>query len=260
MYGWCGALKTVSAGAELHHAPEVEHHDPVGEVADDAEVVGDEEVRHALLGLEVDQQVEDRRLHGHVERGRRLVADDDARVARKRAPDRDALLEPARELHRANAQEPLVEADRRGDLAQALLAAFASHADELRQCAPDDAPNRRAAVERRVGVLEDRLERPHLLVGALDDPGRELLAGQLDGRARIGSRQAEEDPRQRRLAAPRLADEPQGLARADGEVDVDQRLHPVALVAVGLARMPQPDDRLAGRAAGRNRGRGRRAR
>ena len=51
-----------------------------------------------LLGLELDEQVEDRRLDGDVERRRRLVADDELRVARERARDRDALLEPAREL------------------------------------------------------------------------------------------------------------------------------------------------------------------
>ena len=51
-----------------------------------------------LLGLELDEQVEDRRLDRDVERARRLVADDEPRVAGERARDRDALLEPAGEL------------------------------------------------------------------------------------------------------------------------------------------------------------------
>ena len=84
--------------AELHDAAEVEDGDPVGQVADDAEVVGDEEVGDALLFLEVDEEVEDRRLHGDVEGRGRLVADDNARLAGERARDGDPLLEAAREL------------------------------------------------------------------------------------------------------------------------------------------------------------------
>ena len=51
-----------------------------------------------LLRLQLDEQVEDRRLHGDVERRGRLVADDELRVAGERARDRDALLQPAGEL------------------------------------------------------------------------------------------------------------------------------------------------------------------
>ena len=50
--------------------------------------------------LQVGEQVEDRRLHRDVERGRRLVADDDPRLAGERARDRHALLEAAGELRR----------------------------------------------------------------------------------------------------------------------------------------------------------------
>ena len=72
--------------------------------------------------LEIGEEVEDRGLHRDVERRGRLVADDDARVAGERARDRDALLEAAGELHGPRAQERLVEAHRRGELAQPLLA------------------------------------------------------------------------------------------------------------------------------------------
>ena len=48
--------------------------------------------------LQLDEQVEDRRLDGDVERRGRLVADDELRVAGERARDRDALLQAAREL------------------------------------------------------------------------------------------------------------------------------------------------------------------
>ena len=61
----------------------------------------------ALLRLQLDEQVEDRRLHRDVERRGRLVADDELRVAGERARDRDALLQAARELHRLLRQRPL---------------------------------------------------------------------------------------------------------------------------------------------------------
>ena len=58
----------------------------------------------------------------------RLVADDDARLAGERAGDRDPLLEAARELGRAGVQEPLVEAHRARQLADALVAGLAAEA------------------------------------------------------------------------------------------------------------------------------------
>ncbi len=53
----------------LHHA------DPVGDLAHDAEVVGDEQHRHAEPRLHVLEQLQDLRLHRDVERGGRLVGD-----------------------------------------------------------------------------------------------------------------------------------------------------------------------------------------
>ena len=88
-------------GPELHQPAEVEDGDAVGDVAHDAEVVGDEEVRDPLLRLQLDEQVQDRRLHRDVERRGRLVADDELWIAGERARDREPLLEPARELARA---------------------------------------------------------------------------------------------------------------------------------------------------------------
>ena len=70
------------------------------------------------LGLQLDEQVEDRRLHRDVERRGRLVADDELRVARERAGDRDALLEAAGELAPASALSvPLGEPHRARQLA-----------------------------------------------------------------------------------------------------------------------------------------------
>ena len=74
-----------------------------------------------LLGLQLDEQVEDRGLHRDVERRGRLVADDELRVAREGAGDRDALLEPTRELHRLLRQRPLGDPHPPGELAHARV-------------------------------------------------------------------------------------------------------------------------------------------
>ena len=64
------------------------------------QVVGDEQVGEAEVVLEVVEQVDDLRLHRHVERRHRLVEHDQARLERERARDADALALAARELVR----------------------------------------------------------------------------------------------------------------------------------------------------------------
>ena len=65
---------------DLDDLAEVHHRDPVGDVLHDAEVVRDEQVGQAELGLQVLQQVDDLRLDRDVERADRLVADDELGV------------------------------------------------------------------------------------------------------------------------------------------------------------------------------------
>ena len=80
--------------AEIHHRHAMRH------VLDDGEVVADEQQRQAELVLQIDQQVDDLRLHRHVERRDRLVADDQVGARRQRARDADALALAAGELVR----------------------------------------------------------------------------------------------------------------------------------------------------------------
>ena len=62
--------------------------------------MGDQHHRHAEAVLHVLQQVEDLRLDGDVERGGRLVGDDELRLAGQRHRDHDALAHAAGELVR----------------------------------------------------------------------------------------------------------------------------------------------------------------
>ena len=81
-------------------SPRAHHVDPVGEAADDAEIVGDEDDRHAEPALQVGEQRQDLRLDGDVERGRRLVGDQDVRIVGERHGDHHALALAARQFVR----------------------------------------------------------------------------------------------------------------------------------------------------------------
>ena len=78
------------ARALLDDAPGVHHGHMVGDVLDDADVVGDEEVGQAELALQLFEQVEDLRLHAHIQRRGRLVADDQLGLHGQRAANADA--------------------------------------------------------------------------------------------------------------------------------------------------------------------------
>ena len=65
--------------------------DVVGDTPHEAQVVGDEQHRHAIGLAQPIEQHEDLRLHGHVERRRRLVGDEQIGLVGERHRDHDAL-------------------------------------------------------------------------------------------------------------------------------------------------------------------------
>ena len=85
----------------------IHHDDVVGDVGDHAEIVGDHQERHAELGLQVLDEAQDLRLDGDVERGGRLVGDQQRRPADQRHGDHGALAQAARQFERIGAQCPL---------------------------------------------------------------------------------------------------------------------------------------------------------
>ena len=91
---------SVAHVALLDDAARVHHDDAVGDLGDDAEIVGNEQHRHADLALQLVEQVEDLRLDRDVERGRRLVGDQQHGIAGERHRDHHALAHAARQLVR----------------------------------------------------------------------------------------------------------------------------------------------------------------
>ena len=88
----------VARRVRLHLLAGILDDDAVGGFGDDAHVVGDEHEPHAVFALEPQQKIEDLRLDGHVERGRRLVGDQELRPAGERHGDHHPLAHAARKL------------------------------------------------------------------------------------------------------------------------------------------------------------------
>ena len=114
VYGCCGLAKTSPAGAVLDRAAGVHDHHRLRRLGDDAEVVRDQDHADVEVALDLVDQLEDLRLHRHVERGRGLVGDQHVGVVDERHRDHRALPHAARELVRvvARAVARVRDADR----------------------------------------------------------------------------------------------------------------------------------------------------
>ena len=66
----------------------------------DREIMSNEQVSQAVLPLEILQQIDNLRLHGHIQRADRFVANEQLRFNRQRASNPNALALPATELVR----------------------------------------------------------------------------------------------------------------------------------------------------------------
>ena len=106
----------------------------VGETAHEPQVMGDEQHRHAIGLLQPLQQRENLRLHGDVERRRRLVGDEQIGLVGERHGDHHALTLAARKLMRIGAKPRLRVGN--ADFAEKLddppaNGGFAAHAVQL---------------------------------------------------------------------------------------------------------------------------------
>ena len=169
--------------------------------------------RHAQLGVEVAQ---------------RFVEQKDLRIAQDRAPHRDALALPARELARMPVEQ-LVEVEDAGGVVHALRGerrvGVAQPQAEAHVLADRHVRVERVALEhhRDVAVLRFEIV-DHLAVD------RDLAAGDFF--------EAGEHAQQRALAAARGADEHDELAVDDVEADAMQHLD---LVRIGLLDVLEAD-------------------
>ncbi len=213
----------------LHHLAGIHHRDAVGDAGDDAEIVGDQKDGEAELLLQPVQQPQDLRLHGDVERGGRLVGDQQLRIAHQRHGDHHPLAQAPRELMRklthshsgrgdADAAHQFDRAIHRLALRRALVTAVG-----LRQLRTDGV----GRVEAGHRLLEDHrhavaAQVRHLLLRHRQQVfagKRQALRGPFSG----ADQQVHHCERADRLAAAGFADDAVGLAAADPERGIAHR-------------------------------------
>ena len=223
-------LEHLAHRALLDDLTGVHDRNPVARLGDHREVMGDQEQGQPQVAPQLLEELQDLPLRHHVERRGRLVADHQLGATGERERDHHALAHAA------------------GELVRVLLPAGARDADALEQLAD-------TCTRIDVGLVQadrladlaidahDRVERVH---GALEDDrdgtpaevapaGRATPVQQHDaalgtqrhlarGASEPARQEAEKRKRRGRLAAPRLAGEPERLAATQREADtVDDR-------------------------------------
>jgi len=217
----------LDGGPGLLHLPVAQDGDLVGHAGDNAQIVANEHEPHAVLGDQFAQQIEDLRLQHHVERGGRLVGDQEFGPQRAGDGDDDALALSAGQFVRIAVERKACT--RQADpLEHARGAGFGIGA--VCACVPPDAfghllADRLDRVERGHRFLEDHADlvaaqRAHAGFGR----GEQVFVAEPDEAG--GPRAVGEEPhgRQRghRLARSALADERMHLARLDRQIDAAQ--------------------------------------
>ena len=152
-----GRPEQLGRGGVLDHVAGVHDGHRVAVLRDDSEIVRDEDHGHSELVLQLREQREDLILDRHVERGRRLIGEQQLRPARDRDRDHHALPHPAAQLVRVRAQALL----RRGDpdvveqLDRARTRLAPAHAELDAQRLRDLLADREDGIEAARRVLED---------------------------------------------------------------------------------------------------------
>ena len=212
-----GGVALLDDLAALHHE------DAVGEIGDDAHVVGDEEDAGVDAVAKVADELEDLGLHGHVERRGRLVGDEHGGIARQRLGDHRPLPLTTGELVRVGVHAAL----RRRDLDEVeqldhpLARQLRRHRLVAAEHLGDLEADRVDGVERGHRLLEDH--RHDAAAHRAQRPGVEaddLEVAEADRSAHRGvlRQQAHHGQGDRRLARSRLADDGQRLTGAQVEV------------------------------------------
>ena len=80
---------------DLHKAAQVHDGHPIRYIADDGQVMSYKQIGQAQLRAQVDKHIDNLRLHGNIQCGNRLVANNKIRFERQRTRDTYALALPA---------------------------------------------------------------------------------------------------------------------------------------------------------------------
>ena len=234
-----GVREDVVDSPLLDELAEVHHHYAIAEVAHDTQVVADEQEGHTEALLQIAQEVENLRLDGDVQTRHDLVADDQLRLEHEGTGETDALPLAAAELPGIAVQVACGETYLL-EHARCLLASLRSVADAVdRKGVRQRLADRHRRAKCAVRILEHVLDPASQLAPDFSIDHR--LSVERDHPRRCGL-DPHEHPRQRALAAPALADQPDDLARRDGQAHPVDRMNPGTLARASVVH----DDVLGG--------------
>ncbi|SCB34453.1 hypothetical protein GA0061099_1005182 [Bradyrhizobium yuanmingense] len=216
----------------LDDAAGIHHRDAVAILRDDAEVVADQHHGHAELAADRGEQLQDLCLNGGIERSGRLVRDQEIGIPGQRHRDHDALDLAAGEFVRIGL-EPAASVGNADEIKQPPRLRLHGVALEIAMQRqrfaklPADGQHR---VERARRILEDHGDAPAPDLIELGGRRAENLAPVEPHRAR-DLRMARQQPQRgepgHRFAGAGLADEADGLALLQGNVDAAQDRHAI---------------------------------
>src|ERR1700730_1537280 len=153
-------VKDALPARRLDDAAKIHDGDLIADVTDDRQIVGDEDVGEAEFALQLLQEIDDLRLDREVERGDRLVADDQFGIDRQRPADGDTLRLSARKLVWEPFGEMRSDADEVEQLPDASPAAGAAVETVDIESLGDEVADRHARIEGSRRVLKDDLHAP----------------------------------------------------------------------------------------------------
>ena len=85
--GMAGCLKYIALTAVFHHVAQIHNADLIGNVLHHGQVMRNKQIGHIVLFLQILQQIDDLCLDTHIQRGNRLVADDELWLQCQRSCD-----------------------------------------------------------------------------------------------------------------------------------------------------------------------------
>jgi hypothetical protein len=192
--------------------------DVVGDVADDGEVVRDEDHGEIQIAREVGEEVEDLRLDGDVEGGDGFVGNDEFGLGGKGPGDGDALALAAGEFMRVFLHVAGVKADFFHEgcdgVAELGFAEGTALADGFGKGGVDGV----ARVEGGVGILEDHLEVEPPLADGFVGQGGEVFSLE-DDCSGGGALELHDGAREGGFATAGFSDETEDFPLFDGEAD-----------------------------------------
>lgn len=223
----------------FHDPAEVHDGDPFAEVLDNGEIVGNQQVGKAQLALQLLEESKDLGLDGDIERGDRLVENEQPRFEGEGPGNPDALPLSTRELVGIALPLARVEPYPLHQFDDPFLAgAGLPVLGEAREGKAENPGDRLARIQGGVGVLEDHLHFRAQPAQPLAVESPQFPAAVVDGAAR-GGEQTQEKLAGGRFSATGLPDQPEGLPLLETQGNtVDRGEFPAR-----LASQPSTPDR-----------------